>query len=321
MRRSVGPFFALVGLAVAVAGCSLLVSLDGLGPQDGGGVGGDSGGGDAAPEASSTLACDPAKPFTSLVPMAELNDVHDEFKQSLTTDELELWYGTTVPAGDAGSAAHVMHAVRASRTDAFGTPTLEQGVDPNHPVDPGVTGDGLVLYFSGSGGGSGYDLFEATRQAPGDAFGTGFQLPALLQSPTTDVAPFPAADGSLYFVSARGGSLSVWRAGAGDAGLGAPMPVPDLSSPEDDDGVVISSDGLWAYVSSRRTDLASAGKADIFLAHRDSTAEAFGPLSNAMELNSASDERANWLSADGCRLYMESNRNGQLDLFVAEKAP
>ena len=113
----------------------------------------------------------------------------------------------------------------------------------------------------------------------------------------------------------------MWYAPKAGGGLGAPMLVPELSSAGDEIGAVVSADGLWAYVSSDRTDLGSEGSVDIFLAHRPSRSVPFGPLVLQKDLSTTGSDRANWLSLDMCRLYIESDANGQNDLYVAEKSP
>jgi hypothetical protein len=97
-----------------------------------------------------------------------------------------------------------------------------------------------------------------------------------------------------------------------------------LDSPTLEQGVVLTHDGLWAYVASDRTDLANAGSYDIFITHRSSaTTDDFVQPTTVTELNSAQYDRANWISWDNCRLYFESERNGvgNDDLFVATRTP
>jgi hypothetical protein len=274
---------------------------------------------DADASEAAAPTCDPSAPFTSIQPIAELDDSNDQFKATLTLDELDIWYGLTTTT-DAGSVTQILHASRTSRTLPFGNPTVETNLGKGG-VDPGVSEDGLTLYYSQSGSIGNYDLFAASRATRSDPFGIGFQLPSSIQSTEDEIAPFVAFDKSLYFSSWRAGDHDVWRAPFVDGGLGAPAMVTSLSSTGTDIGVALTHDGLWAYVSSSRTDLLNAGGQDVFLTHRATLADDFGTPVNVTEINSASFDRANFVSSDNCRLYFESQRNGLSDLFVATKMP
>ena len=305
-------------LALALVSACLFPALDDLG--------GDAGSGDAALDASVEAAldagpvCDPSKPFTAITPITEL-DIDDEYQPTLTSDELEIWFGETLH-GDAGNTSEIMHATRTSIGAKFGTPVVEANIAPGD-VDPAVSDDGLTLYYSKFGTVGDWDLFVATRPDRASAFGIGAQLPGAIQSTTAETASFVAFDGSLFFVSVRAGSDDVWRAAPEDGGFAAPAPVDSLNSPADEDGIVLTHDGLTAYVTSKRADLGAAGSDDIFVAHRASTADDFGALANETELNGSSAERAHWISRDDCRLYFESTRNrpSGASLYVATKVP
>lgn len=318
--------WARLALAVAVAACAgacLFPDVsklsgdagtvpDAQNPADSGDAG--IADGDAA-----TPVCDPSKPFNSIAPVAELDDGDDQYKATLSPDELEIWYGFT-HTFDGGNTVHILHAKRAQRTDPFGTPVLEANIAPGD-VDPSVTDDALGLYFSKFGSVGDWDIFYASRATRSDSFGIGAQLPNSIQSTGSDTAAFIAFDGSLWFASSRSGGNHIWTAAAADGGFAAPVMVNSLSSNAADNGVVLTRDGLWAYVSSNRTDLGSSGSYDIFVAHRSTISDGFGTPTNATELNGSGSERANWISWDNCRLYFESSRSGSQDLFLATKLP
>jgi hypothetical protein len=267
--------------------------------------------------------CDPSKPFTTIKPIAELNDGDDQYKATLTPDELDIWYGYTQRL-DGSNVVHVMHAKRASIADPWGTPAIEANIAPGD-VDPAVTDDGLGLYFCKFGTVGSWDLFQATRLARSDPFGTGAQLPLVMQSSGPDTAPFVAFDQSLYFVSERSGASRIWLSQFADGGLAAPALVTSLSSTgsDKDSGAVLTHDGLTAYVSSTRTDATSFGSYDIFVTHRASATDGFGAFTNETELNTTGTERPNWISWDNCRMYFESasSMTAQSDLFVASRVP
>ncbi|HEY1954043.1 MAG TPA: hypothetical protein VGH28_00475 [Polyangiaceae bacterium] len=272
---------------------------------------------DAATDAGPV--CDPSKPFTSVTAISELDDGDDQYKSTVTPDELEIWYGYTRIA-DGGKIQHVMHASRASRSAPFGAPALEPNLT-TVSVDPAVSDDGLTLFYSALGSIGNWDLFVATRPARTAAFTTPAQLAGPIQSTAADVASFVAFDGALWMSSARSGTGDIWRTPPQGGGFGSPAFVASLSSPSDETGIALTHDGLWAYVTSTRTDVGNVGGYDVFLAHRATTADDFGPLVDQSDVSSAFGDRANWISWDNCRLYFDSNRNGSNDLFVATKSP
>jgi hypothetical protein len=163
-------------------------------------------GGDAAPDApkldtgvDAGKMCDPTKPFGAPRKLSEIADGNSQYNPTLTADELDIWWGESVPVGDAGYVSHVMHATRSSITATFGTPSIESGIDNGGPVDPNLSDDGLTIMFVKSGSVGGFDLFRATRTKLGDPFGSGIQLPSNVLSTGDEISPFQTPDGSLYF--------------------------------------------------------------------------------------------------------------------------
>jgi hypothetical protein len=61
---------------------------------------------------------------------------------------------------------------------------------------------------------------------------------------------------------------------------------------------------------------------DIWIARRASVNDPFGAPANVSELNTANNDQPGWLSPDGCRLYLYSDRTGGVggtDLYIAER--
>ena len=264
--------------------------------------------------------CDPAKPFSSVTPITELDDLDAQYKAALSADELEIWWGSTTQT-DAGSLFRIYHATRPSIGSAFANIALEGNIAPGD-VDPALSDDGLTMVYSKFGTIGSWDLFETTRSKTTDAFGVGFQLQGPIQSTGPDTAAFFAFDGSLWFMSMRSGGNHVWRAVQSGGAFASPVFMASLASPANDDGIVLTHDGLWAYTASNRTDVTNTGDYDMYLAKRSSpTTDDFGVPANVTEANSAKYERPNWISWDNCRLYFESTRGASSDLYVATKTP
>ena len=66
--------------------------------------------------------------------------------------------------------------------------------------------------------------------------------------------------------------------------------------------------------------LASGGAAS-WMARRTSPDGPFVRPRPVTELNSTPGESPNWLSPDGCRIYLTSDRTGSWQLYVAERSP
>jgi hypothetical protein len=302
--------WVIAAIAFATAACSILTDLGSL-------TGGDAAvdaATDSPPSTDAAVRCDPLAPFTSVTPvggasLASLN----EYKAALSDDELEMWLGIELDGG-----VNAIESARRGSADASFGPTSP---DPNLDAvgtnaDPALSDDALTIVFSRQPGLVGdWDFFGATRANRT----VGFDPPAPLvnvQSVAAEVAPFLGADGSLYFASNRAGSFDLFVAARAGNGFGTPAALNEM-------GIVVTRDGLWAYIESKRADM-SIGGSDVFVAHRATTSAPFGPPAAVSELNTVFDERPNWISPDDCRLYFESNRIGGAsahDIFVASRSP
>lgn len=305
---------SVVTISVVTA-CSLMTNLDDLASDAGGAAA------DSPPEATpdAYTGCDPAAPFTSIVPIGGVSQPGlNEFKPSLSADELEIWLGIEDDAG----ALFVENATRTAIDASFGPTSQDPVMNPTGAnADPWLSDDALSIVITHQPGQVGlWDLYGSTRPSR-DA---GFSAPTPLvnvQSVASEIAPYIGGDGSLYFASNRNGNFDVFVAARSGNGFVAPVPITELNSSVDESAVVVTRDGLWVYVESKRTDLSIGGE-DIFRAHRATATDAFGPLEPVGELNTSFNERMTWISPDNCRLYFESNRlegTTARDIFVASK--
>ncbi|HEX4513412.1 MAG TPA: hypothetical protein VH054_07745 [Polyangiaceae bacterium] len=300
-----------LALAAGLAAC-LFPDLSALDTGDAG----DAGSTDALADAPPLDAgvCDPTQPFTALAPVDALNgEGVASFRPTLTPDELQVWYAIQ----DSNQTFHMMHATRTDRSAPFGASAVELAIDSLDPVDPAISADGLTLVFSAIINNTAI-LYRATRASTTSAFGAGSSL---VVGSANETAAFLAFDGSLWFsYDQTTNDIATSAAGAG-GWVSTPIIVPALTSSANDDAVTITHDGLTAYVSSTRTDLTNQGGDDVFVAHRATTSGTFGALTNASELNSGAVERADWISTDNCRLYLESKRvAGVSRIYLATKS-
>jgi hypothetical protein len=93
--------------------------------------------------------------------------------------------------------------------------------------------------------------------------------------------------------------------------------VTSLDSPQFEQGATLSYDDHVMYFG--QTD-PTAGM-EIMVAERPDAQAAFASPVPVTALNTMDDETPTWLSPDLCRLYFESARTGDFDLYVAERTP
>jgi hypothetical protein len=136
-------------------------------------------------------------------------------------------------------------------------------------------------------------------------------------------------DGLTLYVASNHGVTGVHVFYATRATTTAPFGARQLLFPNgayDDWGVSVTSDGLGAVLSSDRS-----GNSQLYVTSRASTAAAFGALALAANTSSPKAEEGprspaldvpGGISADGCTLYMSSNRSDagtKSDLYVARR--
>jgi len=106
--------------------------------------------------------------------------------------------------------------------------------------------------------------------------------------------------------------------------FGPAVAATELNDPSANEGsAMLSADGLVILFGSTRAP--SLGS-DIWMATRTDASKPFSPPANVSALNSAYNEGPGWLSPDGCRIYLTSDRptvdGGPpgAHLYVAERA-
>jgi Tol biopolymer transport system component len=275
--------------------------------------------------ADSGPACDLTKPFGAPLAIPNINTAGAAEDQGrLSPDELTIYFHSDRADGGVGLGGYDLYtASRTTRQGAFGNAALLANVNTNTgELSPTVTADGLTLAFARSTtlGGGVYQLFMATRSNPAQDFSGVATIGGL--NATNESTPFLLADGSeLWFESNRNSPTSWDLYVAPKVGMSFANPVPqtELNTASWEGGPVLSTDGLVVYWGTTRPDGNAKGGYDIWTAKRAMKGGAFGSLTNVAELNTSGEEVPTWLSNDGCRLYLESDRNGSRDMFVATR--
>jgi hypothetical protein len=234
---------------------------------------------------------------------------NDLWSPKLSSDGLNLYFAVTVP----GFAEQIGVATRADRSSPFGLgQVLPAPVNQSGEGTPYLSLDRRSLYFysSRSGGAGSRDLYVATRRNDSDDFDRVTPLSSL-NTPDLDYQPWLSPDELIiYFASGPAGSSDIFRATRGSTGddFGPPRLISELSSPSDEGGLTVSSDGLEAILTSNRPG--GPGGRDLYIATRANQSAPFSSPQPLEALDSPENEIDPAFSPDGGELYFVSNRGG-----------
>lgn len=269
-------------------------------------------------DASEGGPCDLTKPFDKPAPIPALNSASNENTARLSPDELTVYFQSTRPGGLGGADVYV--ATRASRDASFDAPVALTEVNtPTDDYDPTISADGKTLIVSQKGG-LDQDLFAFTRAAPSGPFGQRAEVPNVNAAQQGDFQAFLTADGTLAFARGTVIKSDLFLAGGTLGAFNGANPLVALNTLGLNGFPVLTNDGLTIYFGSTRGT--GAGGFDIWVAKRASTGAVFGTPTAVAELNSANNDVPTWISADGCRLYMASERgggSGGADIYLATR--
>ena len=300
-----------------VAGlCVLFVACGEEGIQ----IGGQNQSVDAGGDAASQLDAGPALgPFNSPRMLSELADPSDPTSMnddpSFTEDRLELYFESN-RAGGAGST-DLYVSTRSSTTDPWGPP--RELTELNTPVrdnGPGVSGDGLTLWFSSArpGGQGGSDIWVSTRPSRASAWRSPDPV-VEINSSENDQLPSVTDDGlTILFSSTRAGGVrgfDIYVARRADPG--APWQsvesVPEVNTEFDDTRPLLRAGGRELYFSGIGLD--PSFNSDLLWASRSETTGRFGDRTPLEGVNTTFNEEDGWISSDRRYLLFASDRSGR----------
>jgi hypothetical protein len=268
--------------------------------------------------------CDTSQPFQTPVLVPGLASEGDEYGIWLTPDELTAYFASD--RGDLGGPGDydLYRARRSTIAEPFAqlglVPILNTAFSERKAV---LAVDGLRLFFSSDrpGLGTGEDIYVATRPNTLSDFG----VPGLLSginSAQGDLVHSVTSDGR-YLYYDRPATSTERDIFLFDLSTATPAgPVTELVSVYDEGHAVASADQLTVYWATTRVSLNDSdgdGASDIWSARRASPGDPLGSLAPVAELNSTSAETVHFVSADGCRIYIGSERSGRGQLYVAER--
>lgn len=280
---------------------------------------------DVDPDADASTTCDPAQPFASVVKLGGmLSTFDDQGYPTLTDDELTMYFERDV-FDDAGSSTpKIFVAVRASKSAAFGAPSVVTEIDDGmRNGKPSVTASGDALYFASSPDlTTRRDLRVATRGSTGKL---GAPVPVTALNTTTSAETYPAvfARGEeLWFTTDLNAISHLRRSVILPSGaFTTPEAIAELETPGGrEEGTASTRDGLTVYFGADRT---AAPGFDIWIARRQSRSVPFAFVASVTSASTpGSFDVPGWLSVDACRLYLTSNRDSaSTDIFVASRSP
>jgi hypothetical protein len=190
---------------------------------------------------------------------------------------------------------------------------------------PELSRDGLLLFgaaYNAPGTAGQDDLWMTKRATTGDAFAAWAYIPGL-GTAGRDFGPALSPDGLTVFYGSGSTGFAepskIFQATRADLGspFGIATEVTALTAGTINRDPALSADGLTIYFDSDRAP--SLGGTDIWYATRASLTSAWSTPVSLSEVNSSSDDRDAYLSADGLTLYFASDRPGGIggqDLWV-----
>jgi len=139
-----------------------------------------------------------------------------------------------------------------------------------------------------------------------------------------DGGPFVLPGGeALYFHGVESGRARIYRVAVEGEGaaqtLGLPVPMDVVDAAAQASVPVVSPDELTLFFTSDWKGDGVVGDKDIWMTSRRSREEAFGPPTKVEELNTIDDDVPNWISPDGCRLYLHRVNARRSWLYVASR--
>jgi Tol biopolymer transport system component len=263
-----------------------------------------------------------------------VNSPFNDFAPAVSKNGLSLYFSSNRP-GSSGPI-DIWVSQRNSLSEPWGVP-VNLGPPVNTPFGeraPAFSRDGHWMFFVSErpGGVGGDDIWASWRSNIHDDFA--WQPPVNLgsgvNSATFDAgAAFFENDEAgtplLFFGSTRaggpGGEDIYVSAQTADGSFGPATLVAELSSAQGDRRPTIRFDGLEIIFFSNRPG--TLGGADLWVSTRETVFDSWSvPVNLGPVVNSTSNDAPSYLSADGCVLFMTSDRPGGFgagDLYVTTR--
>jgi len=256
------------------------------------------------PKPESNARCDKAAPFGPAIPLDELNTDAQETSARLTPDELALFFASTRPGGAGGYDLY--RATRATVYEPFAnTEWLATLATPGDERDPWPAWGQSFVMFERDG-----DLMSSSFD--GTAFGSARPI-EIANTPGIERSPMLTDDG--LYLSSNG---KIMLAPSFYGALLPPLNVDELAGEDDAIQVVVDRPAATMLLARRP---AGAGATQIWSTQRNPQLATYEP---PMPLITGSNPRVNlvpdWISEDGCVMYLESDEHGDFDIYAAHRS-
>ncbi len=249
--------------------------------------------------------------FGAPVEVTTVNSSLDEDHPFLSPDERTIYY----MQGDG-----IFSAARPDLQTAFG-PRFEQG-DLLGAQKVFISGDGRTAYFASdrTGGVGRSDIWRGIRPPATGQFVVDQTYLSAVNDAAGQVDPHLSTDLLRMYLATSIGTgnqhIAVATRGLANKDFAAPTTISELATEIGiESGPTLTANELVIVFESTR--LGGGGGDDLFYATRHASSERFSDPVPLAQLNSTSIDGSPHVSADGCRVYFMSMRNGTRDLFVA----
>jgi hypothetical protein len=207
-------------------------------------------------------------------------------------------------------------ATRATTSAPFGAFSAVAGIPtPGDETSPWLSKDGLELYYSSTNTSNGDpDILRVSRGTPSGTFGNVTSL-SVNQIAIDQDPYFAPGQATLFFASERSSAVDLYSSTYSGGSFSTPSLLANVNHPTTEDShPVLSRDALRLYFKSRRSavshpNVGADGDGDVYMAERSSTGANFGTPTLINILNSTGIDYPAALSADGCSLFVGSNRH------------
>lgn len=235
---------------------------------------------------------------------------------SFTADRLELLFRRgTHPNGN------LFVSRRATIADPWGPPMPIADLNTSaHEAGPGVSPDGLSLWFSSNrvGGLGQDDIWESTRPDRSANWSAPTAIP-ILNSASFDLSPAVSADGAvIVFNSGPLGATKLFAAlRMMPTTWMSPQAIAELNMPPN-----VGNGRMWGsrlHIVFTADRAGAVGAFDLWMAERPTAADRFGVPVPLVELNTPSEDREPWISEDGRHLMFVSKRLGNDEIYEASR--
>jgi len=247
----------------------------------------------------------------TLVPGASTGVSEDD--GSMSSPALEVVFSAIDPADN---NKHLYYMVRTTKQDPFG-PAIRLPFNVTNSTDqtPRFSADDLTLYFASNRdpNTTGLDVYQVTRPSVGGTFGTP-SLVAGIDDPAKDDKWCMLCAGNRYLmISNRAGGEDIYE---GVLGMGAPVRVAELSSPQSETGTFLSQDCLTVHFASTR-----GGPNRLYTSTRTAIGMPWAPPTTVDDFVPLATENQEdpWLASDGRTFMFSSNKSGNRDVYLSTR--